>query len=239
MKTNYKFHKEDKITALTGAGISAESGIKTFRDRDGLWENHRIEEVASPVAFSKNPEMVWEFYKQRYLQLAKVSPNSAHFALKKMEDFCSSNFNLITQNVDGLHQIAGNINVLEMHGSLRQCFCSKCLHSFEMKEIDFEQKIPKCDHCSGNLRPNIVWFGEMPYEMEKIDKILENTKYFIVIGTSGIVYPAARFLSIAKYFGAKAIEINLEYPINSVVLDEFHLGKAGILLPELIEKWIT
>ena len=239
MKTNYKFHKEDKITVLTGAGISAESGIKTFRDRDGLWENHRIEEVASPIAFSKNPEMVWKFYKQRYLQLAKVFPNSAHFALKKLEDFSGSNFNLITQNVDGLHQIAGNQNVLEMHGSLRHCFCSKCLQSFEIKEIDLDQIIPKCTHCTGNLRPDIVWFGEMPYKMGIIDKILENTKYLIVIGTSGIVYPAARFLSIAKYFGAKAIEINLEYPLNSTVLDEFHQGKAGEMLPELIERWIS
>ncbi len=233
------FSKKDKISILTGAGISAASGIKTFRGNDGLWENHRIEEVASPQGFRKNPKFVWNFYKARYKQLRQVRPNPAHFALKKLEDYSGENFFLITQNIDGLHYSAGNKNVIEMHGALRECFCSECGFQTTMDKINLIQAIPECEECEGVLRPNVVWFGEIPYFMKKIENILVNSDYFIIIGTSGVVYPAAGFLRIAKYNGASTIGINLENPQNLSLIDEFHQGKAGELLPELVEEWTS
>ncbi len=239
MKTNIKLNKTDKLVVLSGAGISAESGLKTFRDNNGLWENHRVEEVATPEAFRSNPKMVWRFYKQRYFQLAEVHPNPGHFALKKLEDFLGKNFFIITQNVDGLHYLAGNKRVLEMHGSLRKCFCSKCFQKYEMKEVDLSPIIPICEKCKGNLRPDIVWFGEMPHFLNEIDEILKKADYFLIVGTSGVVYPAAQFLYIAKHYGAKTIGVNLTKPENVRLIDEFYQGKAGEILPELVEEWIT
>lgn len=223
---------------LTGAGISAESGLKTFRDNDGLWENYRVEKVASPEAFLADPELVWKFYKQRYFQLQKVQPNKAHYALKKLEDHLEENFWLITQNVDGLHLDAGNKNVIEMHGSLRTCFCSQCSQHYQMNEIDLEPAIPFCEKCKGYLRPDIVWFGEVPYHMGRIYGLLQNTDYFIVVGTSGIVYPAAGFLMIAVDSGARTIGVNYEEPRNASMIDEFYKGRAGEILPKLVNEWI-
>ncbi|MBC8313467.1 MAG: NAD-dependent protein deacylase, partial [Candidatus Cloacimonetes bacterium] len=137
-----RFSKSDKIAVLTGAGISAESGLKTFRDSDGLWENYRVEDVATPEAFRKNPKLVWKFYKLRYEQLLNAKPNPAHFALKKLEDFTENNFSLITQNVDGLHFQAGNKNVIEMHGSITRCFCIKCQNHYSLSAINLEKQIP-------------------------------------------------------------------------------------------------
>ena len=233
-----RFSKSDKIAVLTGAGISAESGLKTFRDSDGLWENYRVEDVATPEAFRKNPKLVWKFYKLRYEQLLNAKPNPAHFALKKLEDFTENNFSLITQNVDGLHFQAGNKNVIEMHGSITRCFCIKCQNHYSLSAINLEKQIPLCQNCDGMLRPNVVWFGEIPYHLERINLILEEADYFIIIGTSGVVYPAAGFLQIAKYCGATTIGINCEKPFNFQFIDRFYEGKAGEILPDLIGKWI-
>jgi len=238
MQTKYKFSKSDKIVVLTGAGISAESGLKTFRDNDGLWENHRVEEVATPEAFKSNPALVWKFYKQRYFQLQEVKPNPAHYALKMLEDFSSDNFTLITQNIDGLHSMAGNTNILEMHGSIHRSFCINCHHEYDMRNIDLSIEIPLCNKCGGYLRPDVVWFGEMPYFMELIYNLLQNADFFLVVGTSGIVYPAAQFLNITKMYKAKVIGVNLKVPINVEIMDEFHQGKAGKLLPNLVKIWI-
>ena len=239
MISKFRINKENRLVILTGAGISAESGLKTFRDNNGLWENHRVEEVATPEAFRSNPEMVWRFYKQRYFQLAEVHPNPGHFALKKLEDFLKQNFFIITQNVDGLHFQAGNNRVLEMHGSLRKCFCSKCFQKYEMQEIDLSPDVPVCEKCKGNLRPDIVWFGEMPHFLNEIDEILKKADYFLVVGTSGVVYPAAQFLSIARHYGAKTIGVNLAEPENVRMIDEFRQGKAGEILPGLVEEWMS
>ncbi|HHE64922.1 MAG: NAD-dependent protein deacylase [Candidatus Cloacimonadota bacterium] len=239
IETNFKFTKKDKVIILTGAGISAESGLKTFRDNNGLWENHRVEEVATPQAFARNPEMVWKFYKQRYSQLEEVAPNPGHFALKELEDFCDNNFMLITQNIDGLHSTAGNKRVLEMHGSLHDCYCSKCNAAFKMKDINLNVMVPKCSDCGGDLRPDIVWFGEIPYYLNEIDLLLKNVNYFIVVGTSGVVQPAASFLYLARMNGARTIGVNMEAPENMMFIDEFHQGASGEILPKLVKLWIN
>jgi len=238
IETKFKFNKSDVVIVLTGAGISAESGLKTFRDNDGLWETHNVEEVASPLAFKRDPEMVWKFYKQRFFQLNEVSPNPGHLALKELEDFLGINFMIITQNVDDLHQQAGTNRILEMHGSLRNCFCTKCGENFKMSDLDLNPSIPLCVKCGESLRPDVVWFGEIPYYMNEIDLILKQADYFLVIGTSGSVQPAASLAYIARMNGAKTIGINLDPPENVMFIDEFHLGRAGEILPKLIKKWI-
>ena len=238
MNTKFRFKKEDKVIVLTGAGISAESGLKTFRDNNGLWEEYRVEEVATPQAFQKDPEMVWRFYKQRYFQLDEIKPNPGHYALKELEEYLGKNFFIITQNVDGLHRQAGNEKVLEMHGSLRECFCSKCYAHFKMSEVDLEPAIPLCSSCGGALRPDIVWFGEIPYFLDEIDRILKKANYFLVVGTSGSVQPAASLVYIAKRYGAATIGVNLAEPENMLYIDEFHQGRSGEILPGLVNTWI-
>lgn len=238
IKTSFKFGKKDRIIVLTGAGISAESGLKTFRDSDGLWENHRVEDVATPQAFIRDAELVWRFYKERYHQLTQVEPNAGHFAISRLEQHFKANFMLITQNVDDLHQRAGNERIMDMHGSLQSCFCTKCGESFRMQDIDLTPAIPLCEICGSSLRPDIVWFGEIPYYMSEIDAVLKQATYFIVIGTSGTVQPAASLVYLAKMNSAKTIGVNLQPPENLIFIDEFHLGRAGEILPVLVEKWI-
>ncbi len=225
-----------RMTVLTGAGVSAESGISTFRDNNGLWETHRIEEVATPEAFERDPEMVWRFYKQRYFDSLKAKPNKAHLTLKKIQDKLGDSFRLITQNVDGLHKKSGSRNVIEMHGALDHCSCTECDTIYYMKDVNLDDELPQCE-CGGVLRPYIVWFGEVPYFIDEIYDILEKTDILVVIGTSGVVYPAAQFLMVVKNEGAYTIGINLEKPDNFAFFDEFHLGKAGELLPELYNIW--
>ncbi|MBN1949196.1 MAG: NAD-dependent deacylase [Candidatus Cloacimonetes bacterium] len=226
------------MTVLTGAGISAESGIKTFRDNNGLWENYPLEEVATPGAFQKDPELVWKFYKSRYYQLHKVEPNPGHLALMKLEKRYPDNFTLITQNVDGLHLKAGNTKVLEMHGSLHRCFCLKCRQKYAMNEIDLNPLVPVCPVCRGELRPDVVWFGELPNFLPEISEILERTDFFLVAGTSGVVYPAAQFLPVVRSYGAVTVGVDIKAPENYLFLDEFHQGKTGDLLPRLINEWL-
>lgn len=233
-----KFTKDDKIVVLTGAGVSAESGLQTFRDAGGLWENYRVEDVSSPEGFDKNPAFVWKFYKERLKQLENAQPNPAHFAIKKLEDFAKDNFTLVTQNIDGLHRKAGNKRVLEMHGALDRCRCLKCNEYWLISQVDLSPDIPTCEKCGGILRPDVVWFGEVPYHLNEIAKVSREADYFIVVGTSGVVYPAAMFVQIAKDSKATTICVNKEEPANLVFFDEFYKGKAGEILPKLVDEWI-
>jgi len=233
-----KFTPDTNVLVLTGAGISAESGIRTFRDSGGLWENHRVEDVATPEAFNSNPVKVWEFYRQRYQDSISSKPNPAHFALVKLEQFLGDNFLLVTQNVDCLHIKAGSKRVLEMHGSLANCICTKCHSKLAIKDIDLTQPIPLCPFCNGILRPDIVWFGEIPHYLNIIDDALRKCSVFIIVGTSGVVYPAAGFVLTAKLMGAKTIAINLGKPDNLAYIDEFYQGKSGEILPGLVAMWI-
>jgi NAD-dependent deacetylase len=225
-----------KYLFLTGAGISAESGIQTFRDSGGLWANHRVEEVASPQGFKANPKRVWDFYKERYAQSLQVQPNAAHLALNKLEDTLQDDFYLITQNVDGLHTRAGNQRIFEMHGRLSAAFCTVCGHRHQMHQLDLDADVPLCQKCGKPLRPDIVWFGEIPYYLYEIEDLLKNCDVFVMIGTSGTVYPAAGFVMTAKLFGAHTISINLSKPDNLGFIDEFYHGKCGELLPPLVDS---
>ncbi|MDG0815835.1 Sir2 family NAD+-dependent deacetylase [Bdellovibrio svalbardensis] len=223
------------IVILTGAGISAESGIRTFRDQDGLWEEHRIEDVATPEAFARSPELVQRFYNARRAQLKdpKVQPNAAHLALAELEKHWEGDFLLITQNVDNLHRRAGSKNLLHMHGRLDRIRCLSCEEEFEWTEdlpVDED-----CPHCGIRraLRPDIVWFGEMPYFMEEIYAALDKADLFISIGTSGNVYPAAGFVSLA--WKARKIEINTRDTEISAAFAEHLVGAASIEVPKLIQ----
>jgi NAD-dependent deacetylase len=226
-----------KVVVLTGAGISAESGLKTFRDNNGLWEEHSIEDVATPEGFERNAELVYRFYNQRRRQLLspEVQPNKAHLALSKLESVLADNFTLITQNVDNLHQIAGNNNVLHMHGSL---LSARCLASHSCSDIFTDLNgTNKCDCCqpTSNMRPDIVWFGEMPKYMQQIETLLYAADVFVSIGTSGTVYPAAGFVSQANHYGAYSVELNLEPSTGQNEFAEKHYGLASDLVSEFVD----
>lgn len=229
-----------RVVVLTGAGISAESGLQTFRDNDGLWESHRIEDVATPEAFAANPELVYSFYNARRAQLQQpeVTPNAAHTALAKLEQHLGDHFLLVTQNVDNLHERAGSERVLHMHGSL---LLARCSHSGESHawEQAFDGSTP-CPCCAspGQLRPDIVWFGEMPMYMDAIHDALSQADFFVSIGTSGQVYPAAGFVQTAREFGATTIELNLEASQRGSLFSESHQGPASKLVPDYVEAFI-
>lgn len=225
-----------KYLILTGAGISAESGIRTFSDTGGLWEEHSVQDVASPQGFQRNPKMVWDFYKERYRQALLFKPNPAHYALKKLEDHLGDSFQLITQNVDGLHARAGSRRVYEMHGRLCSCYCTHCKSRFSMEDLNLGEDIPLCSKCGNYLRPDIVWFGEIPFYLYEIEEHLKNCDVFMVVGTSGTVYPAAGFVMTAKLFGAYTIAVNLEKPDNLGFIDEFYQGKSGELVPGIVDN---
>ena len=224
------------IVILTGAGISAESGIRTFRDQNGLWEDHHIEDLATPEAFARNPSLVQRFYNMRRAQLRDPSllPNAAHAALVELENIWEGNFLLVTQNVDNLHRRAGSKNLLHMHGRLDQVFCLHCDEHFEWL-LDLAVDEP-CPHCGrrGGVRPDIVWFGEMPHHMEEIYEALDKADYFVSIGTSGNVYPAAGFVRLA--WKAKKIEINLKDTGISPAFDEHFIGPASTEVPRFISE---
>jgi NAD-dependent deacetylase len=223
------------IVILTGAGISAESGVPTFRGSDGLWEGHRIEDVATPEAFARNPELVQTFYNMRRAGLKKVEPNAAHHALVKLEQALGTDhFTLITQNVDDLHDRAGSQNLMHMHGELLKVRCVVCDNVCHWAEdILATSPCPFCQR-TGTLRPHIVWFGEMPLYMEEIERALYLADLFAAIGTSGKVYPAAGFVRLANASGAKTIEFNLERSDVAKEFDEHRIGPAGI---EVV-KWV-
>jgi len=229
--------RPQNIVILTGAGISAESGIKTFRDQNGLWENHSIMEVASPRGFYENPDLVLNFYNLRRQQLLsdEVTPNLAHKSLVDLESKFNGKIHIVTQNVDNLHEQAGSQNVYHMHGELLKVRCEKTSQVYETKSDVI--KDTKCECCQegGNLRPDIVWFGEMPFHMNEIENLLLNCDLFICIGTSGQVYPAAAFIDLAKEgVSCTTIEVNTEETQISAKFDNVLLGKASDQVPMLV-----
>jgi NAD-dependent deacetylase len=213
-----EIRKSDWVFVMTGAGVSAESGIPTFRGQDGLWEGHRLEDVATPQAFTRNPELVWRFYSMRRSVAAGCKPNPGHIALARLEEKLGSRFLLCTQNVDSLHEAAGSRIVLHMHGELFESRCSD-------------------ESCSsGPFRPNIVWFGETPMFMDEIIPAIEECTIFLAVGSSGVVQPAASFAQIAKRNGAKSIYLGLESPSTAHAFDQVVVGPSGERLPELFNS---
>lgn len=224
------------IAVLTGAGISAESGIRTFRASDGLWEDHRVEDVATPEAFIANPAMVHGFYNARRRQLLgnDITPNQAHRALAAFEARHPGTFTLITQNIDDLHERAGSRQLIHMHGELLKQRCGK---SGEVFACDADTSVASACACcneTGNLRPHVVWFGEMPLEMETIYQVLSACDLFVAIGTSGNVYPAAGFVQVARQAGARTVELNLDASAISPLFSEHILGKATETVPQFL-----
>ena len=231
----------ENIVILTGAGISAESGIKTFRAADVLWENHRVEDVATPEAFLRNPLLVQNFYNQRRQQLLTpaIQPNAAHRALAKLEKaFPAGKVLLVTQNIDDLHERAGSRNLIHMHGELLK---GRCQTSGGLVDLDHDLTVNlPCPLCGGKgcLRPHVVWFGEMPLQMEAIYRALSQCDRFISIGTSGNVYPAAGFVEEANRHGAHTVELNLEPSQRLTAFAEHQHGLASELVPAYVEELI-
>lgn len=228
-----------KIVILTGAGISAESGIDTFRSAGGLWEQHRVEDVATPEGFARDPELVLGFYDARREALAKVEPNPAHHALGRLEREFSGELLLVTQNVDDLHERGGAEKVLHMHGELKSALCMACemRSPWDAAMIAKDGGRPPCPVCHApTLRPDVVWFGEMPYQMERIYAALAECDLFVSIGTSGAVYPAAGFVQEARAQGAATLELNLEPSEGSHYFEQSRHGPAGQLVPEWVDE---
>jgi NAD-dependent deacetylase len=226
-----------KVAVLTGAGISAESGLATFRGSGGLWEGHRVEDVATPRAFQRDPALVWRFYNLRRANLAKVSPNPGHHALVDLEKRLGANFTLVTQNVDGLHQAAGSRNVLEIHGGLRRVRCVGCASVTDCG-AEALPDLPRCQPCGQLLRPDVVWFEEpLPEEIWKRSvEAVQRCDCFLVVGTSAVVYPAAGLIDVARMEGADVIEVNVQPSAASARADVLLLGLSGTVLPELIKR---
>jgi NAD-dependent deacetylase len=227
----------ERVAVLTGAGVSAESGVTTFRGSYGLWEGHRIDEVATPMAFHDNPRLVWGFYNLRRSNLRSVQPNSGHAALAELERrYSGDGFALITQNVDGLHRRAGSQRVLELHGNLSRTRCTQC-HKIEDRGLEELGELPHCPHCGGLLRPDIVWFHEaLPENIwEEAALMTSQCDAFLVVGTSAVVYPAAGLIVTAKRGGAKVIEVNLTETDASYHADVRLAGPSGVLLPALVK----
>lgn len=224
------------IVILTGAGVSADSGVPTFRAADGLWEGHRVEDVATPEAFRRNPALVHQFYDTRRTHLASVEPNAAHRALARLEEAWPGDFLLVTQNVDDLHERAGSKRLIHMHGELKSGWCLACdERSRWVGPMGAGASCPACG-LSGRVRPDIVWFGEMPYDMDIIDSALRSCRLFVSIGTSGAVYPAAGFVQTARYVGAHCVELNLEPSQGSIFFDEVRMGRAADIVPGWVEE---
>jgi NAD-dependent deacetylase len=227
------------IVILTGAGISAESGLQTFRAADGLWEGHRVEDVATPEAFARDPGLVHQFYDARRARLGEVEPNAAHLALARLDAEWRGKLLIVTQNVDDLHERAGAKRLLHMHGELKRGWCLACDGRFEWDGAMLTGNVcPSCRE-AGTVRPDIVWFGEMPYDMEAIEAALFHADLCVSIGTSGAVYPAAGFVQTAKYRGARTMEINLEPSQGSNFFDERRYGRASELVPAWVEELLS
>lgn len=227
-----------RIVVLTGAGISAESGIKTFRASDGLWEEHRIEDVATPEGFAADPALVHQFYNGRRRQLlgGDVAPNPAHLALADLERRFNGDFMLVTQNIDNLHERAGSVNVVHMHGELLKM---RCAHTDQVYSIETDIALDDRCACCGLrqcLRPHVVWFGEMPLQMDEIYAALDACDLFVSIGTSGNVYPAAGFVQVARAAGAHTLEINLEPSATESLFAEKRYGLASEELPRFVSE---
>ena len=223
------------IVVLTGAGISAESGLRTFRAADGLWEDHRVEDVATPQAFRRDPDLVQRFYDERRAQIMAAQPNAAHEALARLDREWSGELLIVTQNIDDLHERAGANRVLHMHGEGLSAWCTAC--DARHRWTGTLRDNPQCLACGARaLRPDIVWFGEMPYRMDEIFAALARADLFVSIGTSGAVYPAAGFVQEARSHGARALELNLERSQGSQWFDETRLGLASELVPVWVEE---
>ena len=225
------------LAILTGAGISAESGLRTFRADDGLWEDHRVEDVASPQGFRRDPELVQRFYDERRVNIRSAEPNSAHVALARLDAGWPGELLIVTQNIDDLHERAGAKRVLHMHGEGLSAWCTACdaRHPWTGTLRDR----PPCPNCGEKaLRPDIVWFGEMPYQMDRIFAAIARADLFVSIGTSGAVYPAAGFVQQAKSAGARTLELNLERSQGSAWFDETRLGPASALVPQWVEEML-
>ena len=226
----------NNIVVLTGAGVSAESGLATFRGPDGLWEGHRVEDVCTPDAYRRDPARVHAFYDARRAKLGTVEPNAAHHALARLDAQWPGSLLLITQNVDDLHERAGSRRLVHMHGELAKGWCLACNERSDWTgDMGEAANCPKCGS-SGQVRPDIVWFGEMPYDMDRIDEALRNADLFVSIGTSGAVYPAAGFVQTAHYSGAQTLELNLDPSLGSSFFEESRIGPAGKLVPEWVDE---
>ena len=220
----------EKIVILTGAGISAESGLGTFRDKGGVWTQYDLEDVATPEGFARNPALVHDFYNARRVQAAEAAPNPALFALARLEAEHAGEVLIITQNVDGLHEAAGTRNVLHMHGTLAGALCNACGHRW--KAPPQMMSGDECPACAVQaVRPDVVWFGEMPYHLDAIDVALNEADLFVAIGTSGQVFPAAAYGQHARRMGARTVEINLEASAASRDFHDCILGKASQTVP--------
>ncbi len=226
---------DDRVFVLTGAGISAESGLATFRASDGLWAGHRVEDVCTPEALEQNPALVWQFYSERRAQGAKAQPNPAHIALAELEAELGDRFFLCTQNVDDLHERAGSVRLVHMHGELAKSRCEdECGRApvEDRKVYASLDEVARCA-CGARLRPHIVFFGEMPLGMERIQKEIARATVMVVIGTSGSVYPAANFVNWARQNRARTVYVGPERPLNAAAFTTIVEGKAGEVLPGL------
>ncbi|MGL4256199.1 MAG: NAD-dependent deacylase [Microbacterium sp.] len=227
-----------RIVVLTGAGISAESGVPTFRDADGLWEGHDVEDVATPDGFERDPDLVQRFYDARRRAVASVVPNAAHRALARLEGALGEQVLVVTQNVDDLHERAGTRNLVHMHGELLRALCTAC-GARPVWDEDLEPR-PPCPACGERmLRPDVVWFGEMPYDLDRIEQAVVACDVFASIGTSGAVYPAAGYVALAAAFGARTVELNLEPSDALIPFDDARAGRASELVPAWVDELLA
>lgn len=223
------------IVILTGAGVSAESGIGTFRDKGGLWEKHRVEDVATPEGFARDPDLVLRFYDMRRETIQQAEPNAAHHAIARLDDEWQGELLIITQNVDDLHERAGAKRLIHMHGEHLKAWCLACDARSEWRATLADR--PPCPVCSvPSLRPDVVWFGEMPYRMNEIESALSRADLFVSIGTSGAVYPAAGYVKTARYHGAQTLELNLEPSQGAVMFHKSRMGRASETVPTWVDE---
>jgi len=226
----------NRVTALTGAGVSQESGLRTFRDaQTGLWAQYKPTDLASPEAFARDPKLVWDWYAWRREAVKSVRPNAGHYALVEMEKKVPA-FTLVTQNVDGLHRMAGSTNIIELHGNIQRVRCSECGTAAALWSDDSEE-VPRCERCDGLLRPDVIWFGEsLPRdELEAAVRAARACDVFLSVGTSGVVQPASSLAYAARNKGAVVIEVNAESTPLTPKADFFLQGKSGEILPELVK----
>jgi NAD-dependent deacetylase len=231
----------DRLFVLTGAGVSAESGLPTFRGAGGIWRGYPATQVATPESFDADPLLVWQFYSERRRRHLGVRPNPAHFALAQLERELGDRFFLCTQNVDSLHEQAGSQRVLHMHGRVMMTRCSRelCLSEPFEDTGAHETELPKCETCGAVLRPHVCWFGEVPYQMDRILAELERSTLLMTVGSSGVVEPAASFVRLARRNHARTIYVGPEEPANHDFFDEVVLAKAGEALPEMVKEIVA
>lgn len=229
----------NRIVILTGAGLSAESGLATFRDKGGVWARYDYREVATPEGFARNPALVHEFYNMRRRDLKAVAPNAAHIALARLQREHPGEVTIVTQNVDNLHEAAGSTSLIHMHGELLKVYCTHCRQGRAWSEdLSTDLACPSCAH-TGGMRPDIVWFGEMPYHMETIADALADADLFMSIGTSGNVYPAAGFVAEARAQGAHTVELNLEPSEGASYFHEAIHGPATRIVPDYVARLLA